>query len=495
VEGKDEIQYQANSLNQYERILTPPQKEEALIYDEDGNLIEDGRFRYSWNAENRLVAVDPKFAKAGAKRLEFAYDYMGRRTKKEVFAFVNNDYIPSGTTLFIYDGWNMVKEIKKENQATVSRSYLWGLDLSQSLQGAGGVGGLLAVSDGSFRYSYMFDANGNVGQIIDVEEESVAARHEYDPSGRLSSYHGLFALRNSYRFSTKYYDNEADVYYYGYRHYSPDLGRWLNKDNLGEKGGINLFAFIGNNPISEVDYLGHEGVFENIVGFADGILTSARIVVGVAGSVIDLDAFRERGTSPVKGNEKNNCQFLITINGMLNDYESAEKFAIDLMEIFPNDFGDLDNFGFVNNPTTYVTDFIQVGILELRGIGVPSITTAQYIEESYNHAVEHGCNCIDIFIVAHSQGAAILNNALPLVANKIKPYLRIVTIGGEQFVYEKSLGFIINYDSKGDIIPELSPWNIRIPEETIPEEEVPGHGRKHYIDYWRRNGLPKGLFR
>ena len=39
VEGKDEIQYQANSLNQYERILAPPQKEEALSYDEDGNLI------------------------------------------------------------------------------------------------------------------------------------------------------------------------------------------------------------------------------------------------------------------------------------------------------------------------------------------------------------------------------------------------------------------------------------------------------------------------
>ena len=46
VEGKDEIQYQTNGLNQYERILTLPQKEDALIYDEDGNLIEDGRFWY-----------------------------------------------------------------------------------------------------------------------------------------------------------------------------------------------------------------------------------------------------------------------------------------------------------------------------------------------------------------------------------------------------------------------------------------------------------------
>ena len=63
VEGKDEIQYQTNSLNQYERIKGPSQKEEALSYDEDGNLIEDSRFRYSWNAENRLVAVEPKSLK------------------------------------------------------------------------------------------------------------------------------------------------------------------------------------------------------------------------------------------------------------------------------------------------------------------------------------------------------------------------------------------------------------------------------------------------
>lgn len=169
-------------------------------------------------------------------------------------------------------------------------------------------------------------------------------------------------------------------------------------------------------------------------------------------------------------------------------------FGKDLKKEFP-EFGAIDHFGFVNNPTTYISDFVQVGFLELRGIGIPSITTAQYIEESYNHAVEHNCLCTDIFIVAHSQGAAILNNALPLLPEKIKQYLRILTIGGEQFVYENSLGFVMNYDSKGDFIPELSPWNKFISEESIPKEEMPGHGRGYYIDYWKNKGLPNELFR
>ena len=122
LEGKNEIQYHTNGLNQYERILAPSQKEEALIYDEDGNLIEDGRFRYSWNAENRLVEVESKVAAAGAMRLEFVYDYMGRRIRKEVFTFVNGGYIPSTEIRFAYDGWNMVKESKTEDHASVDRA-------------------------------------------------------------------------------------------------------------------------------------------------------------------------------------------------------------------------------------------------------------------------------------------------------------------------------------------------------------------------------------
>ena len=60
------------------------------------------------------------------------------------------------------------------------------------------------------------------------------------------------------RFSTKYFDSETGLYYYGYRFYSPQLMRWLNRDPIGEEGGLNLYGFCGNNPVSRFDVDGRK---------------------------------------------------------------------------------------------------------------------------------------------------------------------------------------------------------------------------------------------
>jgi RHS repeat-associated protein len=64
------------------------------------------------------------------------------------------------------------------------------------------------------------------------------------------------ANENPFRFSTKYYDTETDLYYYGYRYYSTSLGRWINRDPIEEEGGLNLYAFVGNNAIDSIDATG-----------------------------------------------------------------------------------------------------------------------------------------------------------------------------------------------------------------------------------------------
>ena len=73
-------------------------------------------------------------------------------------------------------------------------------------------------------------------------------------------YSDLMADENSFRFSTKYYDGETDFYYYGYRYYSTQLGRWINRDPLGERGGINIYLFSLNNSINIIDILGLENL-------------------------------------------------------------------------------------------------------------------------------------------------------------------------------------------------------------------------------------------
>ena len=60
-------------------------------------------------------------------------------------------------------------------------------------------------------------------------------------------------------FSTKRYDAQTGLSYYGYRFYAPDMGKWLNRDPLGEAGGINLYGYVERNPVSHVDPAGEDG--------------------------------------------------------------------------------------------------------------------------------------------------------------------------------------------------------------------------------------------
>ena len=48
----------------------------------------------------------------------------------------------------------------------------------------------------------------------------------------------------------------SGVTYYGYRYYNPSTGRFLSKDPIEEDGGVNLYAFVNNDPVNKIDYLG-----------------------------------------------------------------------------------------------------------------------------------------------------------------------------------------------------------------------------------------------
>ncbi|MCP4156882.1 MAG: RHS repeat-associated core domain-containing protein, partial [bacterium] len=174
----------------------------------------------------------------------------------------NNEWNPEKEIQFVYDGWNMISEIKKQNNEEETSYYVWGLDLSGSIQGAGGIGGLIARVDDVLApflydiYYYFYNGNGNVSQMIAAEDGSIAAHYDYDPFGNVTYSFGDMAEENVYRFSTKYHDDEAELVYYGFRYYSPRLGRWINKDPVGERGGMNLYGFVFNNPISIIDFLG-----------------------------------------------------------------------------------------------------------------------------------------------------------------------------------------------------------------------------------------------
>jgi len=126
------------------------------------------------------------------------------------------------------------------------------------LQGAGGVGGSLQITDAATGTAHFpaYDGNGNVTALVDAATGATTARYEYDPFGNVLAATGPFAQQNPWRFSTKQQDRWTGHYYYGYRHYDAAAGRWLSRDPLGEAGGVNLYGFLGNDGVGTVDVLG-----------------------------------------------------------------------------------------------------------------------------------------------------------------------------------------------------------------------------------------------
>jgi RHS repeat-associated protein len=236
------------------------QTPETYTYDADGNLLSDGRWNYTWDAENRLINITSlSSAPSGSQlQLTFAYDYQGRRIQKAVYTWSGSSWVISGSaTNFAYDGWNCIGVLN--SSLGLVDAFVWGSDLSGSMQGAGGAGGLLEASccgEAATNCFAAFDGNGNVSALVNVANGATLANYEYGPFGEVIRATGPMAKLNPFRFSTKYEDDETDMLYYGYRYYNPSTGRWLSRDPLEEQGGDNLYSAMYNDPVDCFDLLG-----------------------------------------------------------------------------------------------------------------------------------------------------------------------------------------------------------------------------------------------
>jgi RHS repeat-associated protein len=226
--------------------------------------------------------------------LEFVYDYMSRRCVKRLFEKIGQVAVPAtgspvvegstagvvqpsevgaapgggivpapvswtlkSTYKFVWDGWNLLAEL--DGNDAVIRTCAWGLDLSGSEQGAGGVGGLLFqhLANTTAVHHLFYDGNGNVTSLRD-DAGNLSCEYTYGPFGETLTARGSDAAlaNNAFKFSTKYADAESGLLYYGYRFYNPGTGRWLNRDPIEEFGGMNVLAFVQNATPNSYDVLG-----------------------------------------------------------------------------------------------------------------------------------------------------------------------------------------------------------------------------------------------
>jgi RHS repeat-associated protein len=232
------------------RVFVPPAIE-TFVYDDDGNLSSDGRWNYTWDAENRLTSVEalPTVPTEAKLRLEFAYDYMARRIQKKVYGWnvSAGGYQLQSTTKFVYDGWNLVAELDANN--ALIRSYVRGSEL-------------LLINGGGNNYQVGHDGNENLRVLVKAATGTISASYDYDSFGQTLKAVGEYAGQNPVRFSGQYSDSESGLIYYGYRYYNPSIARWLGRDPISESGGTNLYGFVENNPVSFVDLLGAKSFSE-----------------------------------------------------------------------------------------------------------------------------------------------------------------------------------------------------------------------------------------
>ena len=257
----------SNILNQYTDVSTVwPMATWNPTYDADGNMLTGIMgWSYGWNGENRLIS-----AENGDTRLEFSYDYMGRRFEKKVYTA----NVLTKHEKFVYDGYKLIQVLDALNSDAVTMAFAWhpestGLDTPFSM-----------MYDGE-TYYYVTDGNKNVMSLIDAAGTKVA-EYVYDPFGRLLSSTGELAEINPFRFSSEYHDDETGLVYYNYRYYSPELGRWISRDPIEEEGGVNLYAMVENSPVNKIDLYGNiSRLFTQIYMY-----WATRMVIGSEGGIL-----------------------------------------------------------------------------------------------------------------------------------------------------------------------------------------------------------------
>jgi RHS repeat-associated protein len=214
-------------------------------------MITNGNQVLDYDDENELIRVTV----TNSWKNEFVYDGKFRRRIEKDFVWQSGAWLQTGETHFIYDGNAVIQERDTNNLPLVSYARAGSGLLARTDNG------LLNIGSSSAHAYYHTDGNGNVTMMINASQ-AVVAKYLYDPFGNTLSMSGPLAAANSYRFASKEWNASPGFYYFGRRYYDPNLQRWPNRDPIQEAGGLNLYAYVGNDPISGRDPYGLDNIYD-----------------------------------------------------------------------------------------------------------------------------------------------------------------------------------------------------------------------------------------
>lgn len=227
-------------------------------YDDNGNLLDDGKYTYTWDADNRLRKVQAKVG--GAQIAEYWYDDADRRIRKNVGGTITN-YVYDG------DGLNVLYETNASHTITAYHSYNANGQLMTRTEVSGST---------QTPYYYHYNAHGDVVMVTKAggtsKTDLIVASYVYDAWGNIVYQEGSYAAKNPYRYAGYQFDTETNQYYLMARYYNPKAGVFTSMDpDPGDDDDIltqNGYTYANNNPVMLVDPDGHYVWLAINAGFA-----------------------------------------------------------------------------------------------------------------------------------------------------------------------------------------------------------------------------------
>ena len=207
--------------------------------------------RFEYDQDNRLERCYEEGALAG----EYTYNGLGQRVAKTVEGV---------TTLFVYDQDGRLILETEAGAEGAGREYLHRGD------------NRLAMYDmaGDAWYFFQNDPIGTPVAVTD-EENRIVWEAVYLPCGE-AAVNPASLIEFNLRFAGQYYDAETGLHYNYHRYYDPRTGRYLTPDPIGLDGGINLYAYVQNNPVNYSDSQGLEAkdIIPGVIKAGKGILNA-----------------------------------------------------------------------------------------------------------------------------------------------------------------------------------------------------------------------------
>jgi RHS repeat-associated protein len=206
----------------------------TMSYDSKGNLLNDGTKTYEWDVLNRLTAINYT-GTSPLQRTEFTYNGLGQRVK--IVEKSGGSVVTEKRFIWIPSSPQPTEERDASNSVT-RRFYAQGEQIAGN------------------SYYYDRDHLGSVRDLVD-STGTLRARYDYDLYGRRSANMvTVNPVEADFGYTGHYWHANSALGLAFYRFYSADLGRWLNRDPLEEGGGMNLYRYVDNSPVSLLDRLG-----------------------------------------------------------------------------------------------------------------------------------------------------------------------------------------------------------------------------------------------